>query len=81
MDNHAIQRFARGEVPYAEGAKYACKWQGYDVWIPLWSEPIALGPPICILVKGEKIRLTEPDEGFAILDFMVKHHPELCKDE
>lgn len=50
-------------------AKYLHKWRDFDVYEPIYSEDIAyIGLPLMILVKGEEIRMTTPDEAFKHLD-------------
>ena len=79
MSVEVLRRYVRDEL-WADDVEYRFQWHGYEVWAPVWSEPVALGPPIFILVRGGSFRQTDPDEGFEILDCLIKDHPELCKD-
>lgn len=54
-----------------ESAYLVLKWNGYDVYQPVFSDEMSyIGLPLMILVKGEKIRMTTPDEAFEIFDIM-----------
>lgn len=54
-----------------ESAYLVLKWKGYDVYQPVYSDEMSyIGLPLMILVKGEKIRMTTPDEAFEIFDIM-----------
>lgn len=76
MRREQIERFAR-ETLDAERVTYDGRWGGFEVWTPIWDgEPPCIGPPAYILVRGESIRLTEPDEGYAILREWVRTHPD-----
>lgn len=61
----------------AEGAQYEGRWMGYEVWAGKWDEPPCIGPPVFALVRGETIRLTDPDEGFAVLRWLDEEHRRL----
>lgn len=56
-----------------DGTEYQGKWRGYDVYEPTTkgateTDPAIIGLPLIILVKGNDIRLSTPDEAFAYLD-------------
>ena len=62
-------------------AKLVTRWNGYDVYQVQWpvvklpdgSELVpAIGPPQYILDKGGNVRVTTYDEGFEILDLLIK---------
>lgn len=46
------------------------KWHGYDAYEPIFDtkEMPCIGLPFMILVKGEAIRMSTPDEAMAYLD-------------
>lgn len=45
------------------------KWRGYDAYEPVFEGGIAyVGPPLMILVKGETIRMSTPEEGYQQID-------------
>lgn len=46
------------------------KWHGYDAYEPLYDgeEAVPTGPPLMILVKGETIRMSTPEEGYQQID-------------
>lgn len=49
--------------------KKAGKWRGYQVYIPLYEVDYScIGLPLIILVKGNKIRLSTPEEAFDYMD-------------
>ena len=64
-------------------AEYDTKWRGYDVYLPIidgkQDEIVCIGPPIIILVKGEKIRLSSPDEAFEYIDEMGEEEEPVTK--
>ena len=71
MTRDKIIAFAK-EWGYS-GAQYSGKWNGYEVYNPTYEgateeEPAIIGLPLIILVKGNEIRLSTPDEAFAYLD-------------
>ena len=45
-------------------------WNGFDVYVPIFEgdEMSIVGLPLVVLVKGEKIRMSTPDEAFQIID-------------
>lgn len=51
--------------------RYSGRWMGYEVWTPVWDDPPPIGPPAFALVRGESIRLTDADEGFAVLRWLI----------
>ena len=64
-------------------AKLVTQWNGFDVYESQWpvvklpdGEELvpAIGPPQYILDKGGKVRSTTYDEGFEILDQIIKEH-------
>ncbi len=71
MKRERIERFVQEELD-AERIRYGGTWLGREVWIPIWDEPPCIGPPVFALVRGESIRLTDPDEGFDVLDWLIK---------
>lgn len=52
------------------GAEYSTDWKGYEVYEPYFDgeETRYVGLPYIILVKGDKIRLSTPDESFEFID-------------
>jgi len=53
-----------------ETASFLNKWRGYDVYEPIMSEDIVTdtGPPLVILVKDNRARISTPDEALEHLD-------------
>ena len=45
-------------------------WNGYECYEPIMDskKETEIGPPLLILVKGDKIRMSTPDEAFQQLD-------------
>ena len=71
MTNAQVKAYAKSQG--YEGAEYLGKWRGYDVYNPniagaSETNPAIVGLPLIILVKGDKIRMSTPDEAFAYLD-------------
>lgn len=73
MDMNRILLFAKENL--SDGAMYAGKWRGYDVYEPIdnpqpgyskYDVP-ATGLPYRILVKGEAIRMTSAKEAMQCL--------------
>lgn len=56
-----IQEFA-AENGYTKIEK-AEPWHGYDVYVPVYDEMSYVGLPFVILVRGEEIRLSTPEEA------------------
>ena len=71
MRRERIEEYAHDELDAAR-IRYGGTWLGRELWIPVWDEPPCIGPPVFILVRNESIRLTDPDEGFAILDRLME---------
>lgn len=72
-----IKAFAK-KNGYAE-VEFHGTWNGYDVYQPhIFADkaPVKVGPPLKILVKGRKIRLTTVDEAFAYLDTLPPGYDE-----
>ena len=53
-----------------ETAEKLNNWNGYECYEPIMDskKETAVGPPLLILVKGEKIRMSTPDEAFQQMD-------------
>ena len=53
-----------------ETAKKLNNWNGYECYEPIMDskKEAAVGPPLLILVKGETIRMSTPDEAFQQID-------------
>lgn len=69
MEEKKILEFAR-ERGY-ESAVYQKEWNGYDCYEPIFSleQPESyIGLPLMILVKGETIRMSTPEEAMDMLD-------------
>lgn len=51
-----------------EDVEAAGKWNGYEVYYPIYSEVVAyVGLPYAILVKGNEIRMTDEKESFEVM--------------
>ena len=73
MTQERIMAYAKKQG-YA-GADYLGQWRGYDVFDPYFSEEdrkglveLDVGYPLRILVKGNAIRMTTPEESLDIPD-------------
>lgn len=53
-----------------ETAEKLNSWNGYECYEPIMDskKETAVGPPLLILVKGENIRMSTPDEAFQQMD-------------
>lgn len=74
MRREDIEEYARREFPHvagAEGVRMVGRWTGHEVWAGVFSEPVYLGLPVFILVRGESIRLAMGEEGDTILDSLL----------
>ncbi len=51
-------------------AQYLNSWRGYDVYEPIFDGEgtVFIGPPLVILVKDNKIRMSTVDEAYQHLD-------------
>lgn len=61
--------------------EYSGLWQGYEVYCPFLEgedelHPAIIGLPYSILVKGETIRMSTPEECFQILDALYGDEEE-----
>lgn len=54
---------------YDKVEKYDIVWNGYEVWHPSFNgNGVAIiGFPLVILVKGNEIRMSTPDESIEVL--------------
>lgn len=55
------------------GAEPLGKWRGYDIYEPIMSpnkdgDISHIGLPLLIMVRGDLIRMSSPEEGLAQLD-------------
>lgn len=71
MTKEKIIAFAKSKG--YDGAEYAGKWKGYEVYEPTIKgaterDPAIVGIPLIILVKGDRIRLSTVDEAFEYMD-------------
>ena len=58
-----VKEFAR-EQGYDDAISLG-KWRGFDAYEPVFDGDVAyVGPPLMILVKGETIRMSTPEEGY-----------------
>ena len=67
MDKAKIIAFAK-ENGY-DGVEPLGKWRGYDAYEPVFDggeegELAYVGPPLMILVKGDKIRMSTVEEAY-----------------
>lgn len=68
MDISKVKQFAK-----KQGYKTVSQlkpWNGYECYEPIMDEKTTsmVGPPLLILVKGDKIRMSTPDEAFQQMD-------------
>lgn len=70
MTLDAITKFAKKQG--YRSVKELKPWNGYKVYEPVFDDDsIAfIGLPLVILVKGQKIRLSTPDEALKMIDEM-----------
>ena len=62
-----VVKFAKSEG-YGDALPLG-KWRGYDAYEPVFDGGISyVGPPLMILVKGETIRMSTPEEGYQQID-------------
>jgi len=47
-------------------------WNGYEVWEEIYEKPAIVGYPTVILVKGNEIRESDPQESLDYLDYSEK---------
>lgn len=68
MDLKSVIEFAKKNG--YETAEKLNNWNGYECYEPIMDskKETAIGPPLIILVKGEKIRMSTPDEAFQQID-------------
>jgi len=44
-------------------------WKGYNVYVPIYKGKPCIGLPYVVLVKGEEVRLSTPDESLEYLEY------------
>lgn len=68
MDMKKVIAFAKKNG--YETAEQLNNWNGYECYEPIMNSKkvAAIGPPLLILVKGDKIRMSTPDEAFQQID-------------
>lgn len=76
MTIETITAFAKSQGLYGFTAiERRPDWQGYEVYEPVYDEAngqsLVIGLPYVILVKGETIRLSTPDESLERLDSLL----------
>ena len=55
---------------FADSYKRSKDWKGYEVYEPVYNKPIEIGAPLVVLVKGDEVRLSTPEESFEYLKFV-----------
>lgn len=55
----------------AEGYKKGIPWNGYEVYIPIYSGDPKIGLPYVILENGAKMRICTPEESLQYLDHQM----------
>lgn len=70
MDLKSVIAFAKKNG--YETAEKLNNWNGYECYEPVMDskKESAVGPPLLILVKGDKIRMSTPDEAYQQMDDM-----------
>lgn len=55
-----------------DGAEVLGTWNGFDVWEPTFdgTDPVCVGLPLVILVNGDEMRMSTPEEAMDILEDM-----------
>ena len=53
----------------ADGYRKGKSWKGYDVYVPEYEQPVYVGLPYVVLVKGGEVRLSTEDESLDYLDY------------
>lgn len=70
MTKHDVEKWAKDNTDYNfNGLKKGRNWNGYEVWEEVYGEDVCVGYPLVILVKGDKIRESTPEESLGYLDF------------
>lgn len=49
--------------------KKSVPWKGYEVYKPVYTEFAFRGHPYVVLVKGDRVRLSTPEESIEYLGF------------
>lgn len=53
----------------ADKAEKGKEWKGYEVYVPVYSQPALVGLPLVILVKGNEQRISTPEESLEYLAY------------
>lgn len=72
MDNCKVLEFAQ-KNGFAT-VNYLGKYKEFDLYKPLYKEPVATGLPAYIIVKDNKPELVMGKEGLEIQKYRVKHN-------
>lgn len=57
--------------------KKGVPWKGYEVYKPVYTEFAFRGHPYVVLVKGDRVRLSTPEESIEYLGFSTPP----CEDD
>lgn len=84
MEMEKIIEYAKAEG--YDSAEYAGQWLDYEIYHPHFEgedelHPAMVGLPFSILVKGETIRMSKPEEIFQILDALYDEEEEVDDEE
>lgn len=52
--------------------KKSISWKGYEVYEPVYDEPVYIGLPLVILAKGDEVRISTDEESLEYLDYQLK---------
>ena len=55
----------------AKKCKEGAPWKGYKVYIPQYKGNPCIGLPYVVLVKGEEVRISEPEESLEYLGYKL----------
>lgn len=61
----------------ADSVSRGDKWEGHDVYIPVYNKPSFVGLPLIIFVDGEDVRLSTPDEALEYLSATAPQEREI----
>ena len=56
----------------ADKWKQGVSWKGYDVYVPVRKKYVCIGYPFVVLVKGDEVRPSTPEESLEYINFKQK---------
>lgn len=66
-DKDILQYFRDNLSSEVVSVEYVCDWKDGKAYGPVFDDYIAIGEPRFAIVKGDSIRMTEPEESYRLM--------------